>query len=156
MATLGLDLRELRQAVADALGQVDGLIPHRGATAQIPTGSGDQAVVVVVYPDDPYVSYHESFGRSGTVSERGAVARVNLLVRAYVTTADWTSAQDTLDELASTGAGAGRSVFDALMVDRTLGGVVETIHVAQASAYRQDQDTGYLMAEWALTLTKRR
>lgn len=115
-----MDLRAIREAVAERLATVPGVRPYAFPADQVAT-SIDGVGVAVSTGAESYVDYAESFGPSRT-------EHVFLTLSVYVPYVDPKSAYNTLDELLSTGTATSRSLVDALMYDasppdRTLGGV---------------------------------
>lgn len=81
---------------------------------------------VVVAPDEPFISYLEAMA--------GGMTRLNFQLVLLVQRGNDRSAQDALDAYLSAGTSEPLSIFDALMADRTLGGlegVSATVRTAQ-------------------------
>lgn len=66
--------------------------------------------------------YALTFGPDG-------IAEMHLEISFYTHSADGKSAEQALDDLIAAGDGAGSSIYDALMADVTLGGIVRTLRV---------------------------
>lgn len=147
-----MDLRAIREAVADRLGTLPGVRAFAYPPDQTPTGVN---VAVVVSPGESYVQWHESF--------KGAnkLGMVGLTVTAYVQMTDPRSAWATLDELLSTGAAHPRSMVDVLMYadDKTLGGVCEAVgvdDVTNVQVLTVAEGVRYLTADLPVTIFARR
>jgi hypothetical protein len=100
-------------------------------------GEGKPAPVVRLELDtsDP-IDYWLSFGSAGITEVRFAL----VVDPAGV---DQSSVR-RLDEFLSVGTGNDSSIIDALLADKTLGGVVETLHVAGVSEYDPEAVTAVL------------
>lgn len=80
-------------------------------------------------PSDPIDYWLSMNGSTGN-----GVAEVRFDVVVDVAGVDQSSVR-RLDDFLSVGTGNGSSVIDALLSDKTLGGVVETVHVSGVSEY---------------------
>jgi hypothetical protein len=128
---MALDLKLIHEAVAEALEPVrDGFdvfaFPEPSVTRPkfevVPGGS-----------EGEYVSYFGTFGADG---------RADAMVTVRVTVLGLTAQDRALAiwRLAGSGSTVPRSIVDALMVDQTLGGVVETLRPLTGS-WDEDADT---------------
>jgi hypothetical protein len=147
-----MDLRAIREAVAERLATVPGVRAFAYPPDQTPTGT---AVAVVVAPGENYVQWHESFKGSNKLG------MVGLIVTPYVQMSDARSAWATLDELLSTGSAHPRSIVDALLYadDKTLGGVCETVgvdDVTNVQVLTVAEGARYLTADLPVTIYARR
>jgi hypothetical protein len=100
-------------------------------------GEGKPAPVIRVQlaESDP-IDYWQTFGSSGI-----AEVRFNLVVDPAGVDR---SAVIRLDDFLSVGTGNGSSIIDTLMANKTLGDVVETIHMSGVSEYDPDAVTAVL------------
>lgn len=123
-ATGPLDLSAIRAGLAAAAGAADDVRVYAVVPEQVAVGN---SAAVVVQAGDPWIDYHRAF-TSGLVETNW-----DLLIVAQST--DIETGQRTVDELIAAGAGMRRSVFDAVMADRTLGGAVaDTLPTGAGSA----------------------
>lgn len=114
MSALGpLDLAAIRAALAAQVETAEGVRAYAVVPDAVATG---MSAAVVVQAAAEWIDYHEAM--------KGGLTRVSwdLLIVAQSTSIE--QGQRTVDELCSAGAGQSRSVFDAIMDDPTLGGVV--------------------------------
>ena len=105
--------------------------PDRGTLGnkiEVWPGSGD------------YIEYWGTFGPDGVKS-------VNVRLRIQTVMGDAVTAGELIAELVSAGAGAERSIWEALLADKTLGGVAETIAVPGTVEYDVDDET-YAHVAW--------
>lgn len=110
-----LDLQAIRLALASQIR--DGIANTKiNVYAYLPESPKFPLIAVVPRRDAPYVSYHESMGRNGTVS-------VSLEV-VVASTSRAEDAQILIDSLLSVGTGTDSSISDVIEADRSLGGVV--------------------------------
>ncbi len=125
---MGLTLSQIRTAIHDQLRA--NLSRDVNVDA---TGEGKPAPVVRVQlrPSDP-IDYWVTFGESG-------IAQAAFEVQVIPANTDQ-SAVKRLDDFLSVGTGNGSSVVDALMADKTLGGVAQTIQI-NSSSYDPDEIT---------------
>jgi hypothetical protein len=117
-----VNITTVRQAVAETLAGVTGLRPYAYDPDTIPAGDAD---VAVVHIDDEGIDYYEAF--------RGGTALLYLSVELSVPMSSDRAATERMDSLLSSGAGASRSVIDALQKNRTLGGLTGGFVVRSAS-----------------------
>ena len=117
MATITQIRAALASQIQTALSGVDNL------TTDPRMSFNPTAPYIDVYPGDPFRE-PGSFGRNGIFF---------LTVRARVSTADHPAAQDTLDALMDDEGSA--SVGNAIMGNRTLGGMVDNVSVVEQSGY---------------------
>lgn len=151
-----MDLRAIREAVAERLQAVPGVWAYAWPADHVAT-SGAAIGVTVSNGEEAYVDYAESFGPSRT-------EQVYLTVTVYVPYVDPRSAWNTLDELLSTGTATSRSLVDALMYeasppDRTLGGVCQHIKVDGVTnlGFRDsEQGARYLTADLPVHIIAKR
>lgn len=87
-----------------------------------------------------YIEYWGTFGPDGVKS-------VNVRLRIQTVMGDAVTAGELIAELVSAGAGAERSIWEALLADKTLGGVAETIAVPGTVEYDVDDET-YAHVAW--------
>lgn len=133
----GLDIEAIYVALADQLraGIADAggfTIKAHPSTAPVPA--------IEVWPDEGDVSYFETSGSEG-------LADVNILIRAFLSGANPESEWRTMARLRSSGTGHNSSVIDAVMADRTLGGVVADAFIA-GSRWNPEQGT----IEWPVAI----
>jgi hypothetical protein len=145
-----MNLTDVRQAIADQLGSIDGVRVYATQPDQLAVPAGG---AIVVQPAAAYVDYVQAM--SGGLSE----LRYTLLVVAARTSER--SAQARLDELLSAGLGETRSVYDALKPNddpQTLGGVVQDVGLMTASAPTalEAGEVTYLAAEIDIRVLVRR
>lgn len=94
-------------------------------------GAGMPAPVIrlELAPSDPIDYWLTMNGSTGN-----GVAEVRFDLVVDVANVDQSAVQ-RLDDFLSVGTGNGSSIIDALLSDKTLGGVVETVHVSGVSEY---------------------
>ncbi len=135
-----MDLRAIREAVAERLSTVPGVRPAAFPPDSISSGG---ATLVVLAPAETYVNYQEAFAKG--------LAVVRLVVSPYIPMADPRSAFNELDALLSSGTGESRSLIDALMdTDRSLGAVVGDVvleSVENVQALTVAEGARYLTAD---------
>lgn len=140
-----MDLRAIREAVADRLATVPGVRPSPFPPDSISSGG---ATLVVLAPAEQYVSYQEAFAKG--------LAVVRLVVSPYIPMADPRSAFAELDALLSSGTGESRSLIDALMdTDRSLGAVVGDVvleSVENVQALTVAEGARYLTADLSIRI----
>lgn len=128
---------DIREALAANLASVTGLQENAYVLSQ-PT---PPAAEVMPAP----IEYDRAFGRG--------LDRLNFIVRVFVGFTQDIGAQKRLDSmLASTGAA---SIKTALESDKTLGGLVDDLHVTGTSGYQLFSRAGsapVLGAEWQVTI----
>ena len=126
----GLDLKavhealaaQIRSRVADAGKFTIGALPLTVARPSIE-----------VWPDVDYVTYYETSGSAG-------LADVQLLVRVFLSGNNIETEWLTAMRLLSAGTGHSSSIVDAIMSDRTLGGVVADAFAGSAR-YNPEEGT---------------
>lgn len=97
-------------------------------------GSSSSAVTLCwVAPDEPLIEYQQTMGGRAQVDvSPGALVALNLLVVPMVQASSLEAGWRRLYELLSAGASESRSLVDALEIDRTFGGAVDTSVVLSA------------------------
>jgi hypothetical protein len=136
-----MNVTEIRQALKRALLEVDGVRPFDYPVEEPPAGQGD---VVVVMDGAALVEYQQAFANG--------LATVNLVLRIYIQASDIRTAYLRRDALLSSGTGEARSIVDAVMFDRTLGGIGNVV-VDQSEGVELDTTFGgirYLVTDLAL------
>jgi len=91
------------------------------------------SVTVTAGGSGGYIDYQVTSGTS-------PVCDVYFTVTVVATAADEVSPQIVVDDLLSAGTGQGSSLIDALIADRTLGAVVQNLHIGTASTPRTQVD----------------
>lgn len=126
----GLDLKLIRAAVATVVKSYIGP-SHPEIDVQAYPGMTD-GVTVEVAPGNPYVVYWDPSPTSATTFGPNGGGDVNVDVIVSIPAASGTpeSAHMLADEFLSVGTGHDGSLVDALMADKTLGGVVETVRLS--------------------------
>lgn len=118
-----LTLRQIRVALADQIS--NHLARPTNVTAYVET---DQYPLIELRPPaGDFISYFESMGSNGAA---------DFLLDIHIFVAGTgRSAQEALDDYLSVGEGNTSSVVDAVMSDKTLGGLVQTIRLLNATGY---------------------
>jgi hypothetical protein len=117
----GLTIAVIRKALADQIRQN----MQRDFTVRpYPPRSSGPSITVVAAND--FLDYWVTYSAAG-------LARVRLDLIIDPAGSDIESSHRRLDDVLSAGAGNGSSVIDALMVDTTLGGVVDVAHIQSVS-----------------------
>ena len=130
---------DVRAALATALGAIDGL---RASAYEPDKVSPPQAIV-----GDLSIDYDQTFG-----SAADRCHKLDITVRVYVPRATDRAGQDKLDGYVSpTGAS---SIKAALEADKTLGGVIDDLHVPGMSGYGFYEVGGvvYMGAEFTVSV----
>jgi len=123
-----MNLQAIREGLANAIANVDGVRAFAWPAEQVPTG---QASVVTVTPASSWVDYFRAFSKG--------LAEVRYDLTVWVQASDIRAAMARLDALCSSEAGAVRSIPDALMDgDRTLGGACADLIVDSVSNVRTE------------------
>lgn len=110
----GLDLKAIHEALA---AKIEAGIDNVGEFTVEAFPSTAARPTIQVWPDSQYVSYNETSGSEG-------LADVNVLVRVFLAGANIETEWIEAAQLLSAGTGHGSSIIDAIMTDRSLGGVV--------------------------------
>lgn len=135
-----MDLRAIREALAERLAEVASVRAFPFPPDQTPTGS---ATVVVIAPAEQHVDYQAAFAKG--------LAIVRYVISPYIPLVDPKSAFAELDALLSSGTGEARSLIDALMDrDRTYAGVTGDIvldDVTNVQAISTSEGARYLTAD---------
>ena len=127
---MALDLAVQRDGIKTALSTIPGLIV---------TDVGVDSITVpaaVILPDDTPPDFHQSMGEGLTA----VYWQIVLMVGRDTLQAS----QDLLDSYLGSGTGQTNSVFDALMADQTLGGVLEHLKVDGFDSYGRMEWGGVL------------
>lgn len=140
---MGLILKPIREALAATIHTNTG----RKINAYWCTTMTPQFPSVTVEPHpDTYVDYWQSFGPDGTAD---AMLRLKL----EVTGQDGPAVATQLDAMLSAGTGAPLSVIDAVMRNRTLGGLVADCVPLNARIPDELAGTAYVDVKLLLTKT---
>lgn len=100
-------LQDTRDAIARKLVAAQPRLHVRATPSDsLPTSLGNTWEVATLIPDEPYVQYQEAFSKG--------LALVRYRLEVQVGRGDLAEAHRRLDEMASAGLGATRSVIDAL------------------------------------------
>ena len=117
----GLDLKAIHEALASAIGGISTVgkftVKAFPSTAPRPC--------IEVWPDADYISYFETSGPGG-------LSDVNVLIRVFLSGANAESEWLVMCRLLNAGTGHASSIVDAVMTDRTLGGVVADTFLGNA------------------------
>lgn len=139
----GLIPRTVREALAQQL--TNNLQRVVGVHAYAPNGNDPDAVPgypAILIGHAPDTDYQITFGAQG-------IAKLLLQVEARTWSADnGMSAEIALDDLFAIGTGANSSVYDAIMLDPTLGSTVENIEYVDVSPCRPISE-----GRWSFTHT---
>ena len=121
------------EAVRDALvAQLAETIPNTEVYAH-DEYSDQYPAIVVRYTDGEFISYFESFGPNG-------YGNIRFDLDIYAGALEDSSAGRVLDRYLTAGSAHPSSVVDALLADKTLGGVATTLNVLNARGYRKFKD----------------
>lgn len=118
-----MDLKAIRVALADTLGELPSVRTFHNIPKPIPVGQFD---CIVVQPDSPYVVFSEV---AGLVNKQ----QVNILLTVVTQSTDPRTAQDRVDELLSCGADQPRSIRTKLAANLNASGEACQVIVQSAS-----------------------
>jgi hypothetical protein len=113
-----MDPGAIRTAIADTLKQIPDVRPIAHIPGSIPSGRG---TVVVVSPSPEYIIYNGAMGQG--------LVEVRLTLAPWVPFISAEAAFRSIDELVAIGPAHTRSIYQALMRDRTLGGLCSSLAV---------------------------
>ena len=129
---MALNLADICTAVGDQLrANLAGGSQRQMTIDEFCVGASAPVIRLELQPSDP-IDYWLTMSPDG--AERGGVSEVRFDLIVDVAGVNGDSVKRLYDFL-SVGTGNGESVIDALLADKTLGGVVETIHVSGVSEY---------------------
>ena len=143
MAAPNIDLGAVRTALATVLDAVTGVRAYAQVPGTIVTSSEANTAVLVV-PGEPYVDY------AGALN--GGCAEVNLEVQILVQMADLSAAQTRLDSLLGKGTGSTRSLYDAILGNRTLSGAVTACEPPLTAGGVTTTPEGWLAAKFEVNI----
>lgn len=131
----GVDIKLVRQAMADALAEIPGLnaTPYQMSTPELPTAHVKRG---------PF-TYDQAL--------QGGVHQLTFTVTAYVALISDIGAQANLDRYLA--ADGDYSIKQALEADTTLGGLVQDLHVTGATGeqpYAREQGGPVLGSDWTV------
>ncbi len=139
LATLSAIRAALKQALVTGLGtQNQQISAYALADPVLP-------VVWVRLQANAPVDYHLAMGPGG-----GEVQKWKFLIEAYAGAEGDIAAQQNLDDYLSPGP---KSIYQAIVADLTLGGVVKNLHVTGCNAYvefRRADGTSAIGANWSV------
>ena len=125
---MSLDLDRIHQAVATAVRAAVG----DEFTVHAYPGEGGTGPYIEIAPGAPYVAYFATMGTNGR-------ADVNVTVRGFPMTGNAETAFRRVVAYLASGTDFPRSIVDALMADKSLGGVVESC-VALTAEWVADEE----------------
>lgn len=128
-----MNLALVRAALADLVGNVPNIRVFDYRPDAIPVGVAD-AVTIEPETAGDYVEYQAAFN--------AGLGWANYQLTVWVPASDLRSAHMRMDELLSSGTGLTRSIIDAVMADRTLGGVTGGMVVDRADPPRLEETEG--------------
>ncbi len=129
---MGLSIAPICTAVGDQLrANLAGGPQRQMSIDEFADGKPAPVIRLELQPTDP-IDYWLTMSPDG--AEVGGLSEVRFDLVVDVAGIDGSSNRRLYDFL-SVGTGNGESVIDALLADKTLGGVVETIHVSGVSEY---------------------
>lgn len=131
---MALTLADICAAVGDQLrANLTGGPQRQMSVDEFADGKPAPVIRLELQPSDPIDYWLTMNGATGN-----GVAEVRFDLVVDVAGIDG-SANRRLYDFLSVGTGNGESIIDALLADKTLGGVVETIHVSGVSSYDATQ-----------------
>lgn len=138
---MAFDLGAQRTGIKTRLATVTGLHVYRTVPDDI------IAPAAIVAPAETFIDYHAAFAKGLAVANWRVIVATGRTMSA--------EGQDLLDRYLSSGTGQTVSLIDALEGDKTLGGVVDDIHVSVSNSYgevRWNETASYFGAELAVAV----
>lgn len=138
---MAFDLGAQRTGIKTRLTTVTGLHVYRTVPDDI------IAPAAIVAPAETFIDYHAAFAKGLAVANWRVIVATGRTMSA--------EGQDLLDRYLSSGTGQTVSLIDALEGDKTLGGVVDDIHVSVSNSYgevRWNETASYFGAELAVAV----
>ena len=127
--SVGLTIGTIREALAD---QIDNYLERDSNVYARPVGDVQYPAITVDFPDGEYVDYQETMTGYG-------VSAVRFIIVVETAGMDREAASIAIDDYTSAGQGNTSSIFDAILSDVTLGGVVATTMVSSPTVDRFTQ-----------------
>lgn len=154
-----MNLAAIADALADQLGTIPGVRAYPRRVSNFATTTGDGSVAVMVVPGQPLVSFYENGTMTGGTV--GGLGTVRYTLQARVPIVAEQQAQTRLYELASSGTGEARSVYDAIrpgdLPQPHPDGLWDDVYIVTATVVTEPgETTDYLGIDFAVEVLARR